>query len=224
MDVMEALGMGPAELEKMLAAVKASNEYSKGAALAIEQAMPRIKELAGNREWSADDIRWLTESLHAYADYSFNRAHSAVYAIIAYRQAWLKCHHPLEFWVGMLDAYSDASRQKGKEHPTVTYIRAARTDGVKVYGPHVNKSQASFIIDVAHHGIRKGLTSIRGIGPVAARELVAGAPYDSLLDLGKRVLPTRVTGAKHLVLGSEPLDAGGHIAALYDANALFGLE
>ena len=43
MDVMETLGMGPAELEEMLDAVKASNEYSKGAAVAIEQAMPRIR-------------------------------------------------------------------------------------------------------------------------------------------------------------------------------------
>ncbi len=224
MDVMESLGLNPAELESMLDAVKASNEYSAGAALVIEEAMPLIKGLASRRQWSAEDIRWLTESLHAYADYSFNKAHAASYGTISYRCAWLKCHHPMEFWVGMLDAYSDANKIKGKPHPTVGYMMAARRDGVPMLAPHVNKSGASYQIDAERVGIRKGLLSVRGVGPVAAAELVAKAPFESLTDLGKRVLSARVSGARHLALGSDPLDAGGQIASLYDANALRGLE
>lgn len=221
MDVLEALGMDQAELEKMLDAVKASNEYSAGAALAIEQAMPRIKELAGDREWSSDDLRWLIESLGAYADYSFNKAHAAAYGIIAYRMAYLKCHHPLQYWCGLLDAYSDAPKQKGRPHPTVTYTQSAQFDNVPVLSPHVNRSQPSYSID--GRGIRRGLTSIPGVGIVTAKELVANAPYDSLSDLGQRVLPARVHGAKYLVLGVDPETAGGAIAALYEARALRGL-
>jgi hypothetical protein len=90
--------------------------------------------------------------------------------------------------------------------------------------PHVNKSGVNYQIDAERVGIRKGLLSVRGVGPVAAAELVAKAPFESLTDLGKRVLSARVSGARHLALGSDPLDAGGQIASLYDANALRGLE
>ena len=226
MDVMQSLGLDQLEQEEMLDAVKASNEYSAGAAVAIEQMLPRIRELARGRGWTEVDIEWLADGLGAYADYSFNKAHAASYGIVAYRTAYLKCHHPVAFWLGMLVAYADASKPTGKPHPTVTYSAAARRDGVRILPPRINRSGVLFTMD-DHRGtpaIRKGLLTVKGCGQVAAAELVDKAPFTSLKDLGERVIAKKVTGAKHLALGKPPVEAGGVIAALADADALEGLE
>jgi len=217
MDVMESLGMSPPELEEMLDAVKASNEYSAGAAVVIESKMPRIRELAHERGWTAIDIDWLVDGLGAYADYSFNKAHAASYGVISYRTAFMKTNYPTEFWTGMLVAYANTD----KERP---YVVAARKDGVRVLPPHVNKSGATYGLDPERHAIRRGLLAVNGVGKVASKELADKAPYQSLADLGQRVLPKRVSGAKALALNTPPEECGGIIEALHEAGALEGLE
>jgi DNA polymerase-3 subunit alpha len=222
MDVMQSLGMTPAELEEMLDAVKASNEYSEGAAKVIEEKMPRIRALATGRGWTGNDIDWLVDGLGAYADYSFNKAHAASYGVIAYRTAYMRTNYPAEFWVGMLVAYADHKKAPG-------YTMEARRDGVRVLPPHVNHSKANYSmtpdpIDPKKNAIRRGLLAVKGVGAVAAAELESKAPYASLTDLGQRVLPRRVSGAKGLALKKTPAESGGIIAALEDANALERLE
>ena len=217
MDVMQILGMAPDELEEMLDAVKASNEYSEGAALVIHEKMPRIKELASARNWSQIDIDWLIDGIGAYAEYSFNLAHAASYGQTAYRHTWMKTHHPLDFWHGMLRAYADHDRAK-------EFTVAARRDGVRILSPHVNESGVSYSLVRERNAIRRGLLSVKGVGPVAALELSSKAPFTSLTDLGQRVLPKRVSGAKGLALKEPPAESGGCIAALWDAGALEGLD
>jgi DNA polymerase III subunit alpha len=218
MDVMEALGLNSVELEEMLDAVKASNEYSEGAAETIEAMLPRLRELAAGRGWSQLDIAWLIEGLGAYADYSFNKAHAASYGEVAYRTAYMRVNHPLHFWFGMLVAYAD--------HDNITrYVNEARHDGIRIAPAHVNRSKATYSIDPARpNTIRRGLTAVRGIGVVAAAELEAKQPFTSLMDMGERLLPRRVTGARNIVLGMSPAESGGMIAALWDSDALEGLE
>lgn len=217
MDVMQSLGMTPPELEEMLDAVKASNEYSEGAALVIEEKMPYIRELATGRGWSGNDIDWLVDGLGAYAEYSFNKAHAAAYGIIAYRTAYMRTNHPLDFWRAMLVAYAD--------HDNITkYTVAARRAGIRVLPPHVNQSAVTYTMVRERNAIRRGLIAVRGIGITGATELAAKAPYASLSDLGERVLPRRVTGAKGLALHKTPAESGGMIAALENAGALEGLQ
>lgn len=224
MDVMEKLGMTPAELEEMLDAVKASNEYSEGAARVIQEKMPRIRELAHERGWTAIDIDWLVDGLGAYADYSFNKAHAASYGVIAYRTAYMRIHHCLEFWTGMLVGYEGSSKQKGKPSKETIYVRAARHDEVRVLPAHVNKSRATYSVDSERVAIRRGLRSVNTVGLVAARELEAKQPFTSLKDMGQRCLPSKVTGAKWLAVGKTPLEAGGNVNALWEAGALNGLD
>lgn len=217
MDVMERLGMTPIQLESMLDAVKASNDYSVGAALVIKENLPLIRKLAGDRGWSDSDIAWLSEALVAYADYSFGKAHSASYGVTAYQCAYFRVHYPDYFWTGVAVAYADHKKIGG-------YVAEARRDKVRVLGPHVNFSKETYSYDVDRKAIRRGLMSVKGVGPVASAELARHAPYISLVDLGQRVLSSRVSGAMHLALKKKPADAGGIIAALDDADALAGLE
>lgn len=217
MDVMTLLGLDQVELEEMLDAVKASNEYTAGAKAAIEGLMPRIRELAHQRGWDGADIDWLAEGLMGYSDYSFNKAHSAAYGIIAYRTAYMKTHYPKAFWAAMLEAYDDHDKVK-------TFITYTKRDGVRILGPHVNKSKVTYTPVEDLNAIRKGLVSIKGVGPVAATELVAHAPYASVIDLCERVLPRRVTGVKGYLIDRDITAAGGVLKALDESRALEGLD
>lgn len=172
---------------------------------------------------AGDDHSWVGNGV--VTSNSFNRAHAASYAVVAYRTAWMRYHYPVEFWRGMLVSYEDAAKIKNRPRKVDVFIaEARRVDRVKVFGPHVNKSRATFTIDRERGGIRKGFRTVKGVGDVAARELETKAPYTSLTDMGQRLLPKRVSGSGALALKKSPLDCGGIIAALDDAGALEGLE
>lgn len=89
---------------------------------------------------------------------------------------------------------------------------------------NVNTSKPSYSIDADGKSIRKGLTTIRGLGPVCAKELDEKGPFTSLDDIARKCLPRRVTGVRKLLLGTHPGMCGGNIEALYEADALVGLE
>jgi DNA polymerase-3 subunit alpha len=218
LDVIRTLGATQLEMESMLDAVKASNEYSIGAAEALAEMMPRIEELAIARGWSEADISWLVKGLASYADYSFGRAHAVSYGRVAYRTAWMKKHHQLVFWCAILRAYEDSE--------TVVVTRKtnqARRDGVGFLTPHVNRSLSTYTIDAEKNRIRRGLLSVPGIGPRSAAVLQKQAPFTDLTDLAQRV-GSGITGSIKLVQGVHPAQCGGMISALHEARALEGLE
>jgi DNA polymerase-3 subunit alpha len=218
MEVMAAIGLDQVELESMLDAVKASNEYSEGAAVAITRMLPRIRQCAHARGWSDADVAWLADGIGGYADYSFNKSHAVSYGAVSYYTAFMRRHHPVAFWTGMFVAYDDSEN-------ITKYLAESRSDRVAVLSAHVNRSKVTYTAEPEHNAIRKGLISIKGIGPAAATELSAKAPFTSLTDLAKRVIHNKVTGTKPFLLqGLDPLTAGGQLAALDAANALEGLE
>lgn len=215
------LGMSSKELTQVLDALKASNDNVGAAQAYLDSITPRIEELAAARGWEANDIAWLVNALAAYGDYGFNKAHAASYGLVSWRTAYLATHHPLEWWHAMLVAFQGAKR--GKQDLESHYVRATRAAGVRVAPAHVNKSGTTYTLDREANAVRKGLTSVKGVGRVAAAELALHAPYTSLSDLGERVTPRRVSGARGLALKKEPDECGGVIAALHDAGALDGL-
>lgn len=217
MDIMTTLGLDQVELEEMLDAVKASNEYTAGALEAIGNLMPRIRELAVSRGWESTDVDWLSDGLLAYADYSFNKAHAAAYGIIAYRTAWMKVHHPKEFWAAILTAFDDHDKIKG-------YLLQAKRDGIRIMAPHVNQSGVTYTPVEGMNAIRKGLVALKGVGPVAAMEIVSKAPYTSLDDFCERVLPRKVSGVKGYLIDKDITAAGGVLKALEEGHALEGLD
>ena len=47
--------------------------------------------------------------IERFADYSFNRAHAACYAYVAYQTAWLKAHYPVEYMAALLTSVKEPS-------------------------------------------------------------------------------------------------------------------
>lgn len=211
MNILRNFGLPIEYIEKARKAIKASNANVGDAAMVMYEVIAKVKENA--TDLSEDDEQWLEEVLQAYAGYSFNRAHATAYGQVAYITAWFKYHYPVAFWTAQLNAYI------GDDQET-TYLRAARKQGVSIRPPHVNRSNTYYTPDFKSNAIRKGLTSIKGIGPKAAIELAEKAPFTSLNDLASRVNARAVTGAASLRKGHTPEACGGVIAHLEEANAL----
>ncbi len=106
----------------------------------------------------------LFDEIMDFANYAFNKAHAVSYAIVTYRTAYLKCHHPREYMAALLTSVLESSDKISE------YIRAAREVGIKVLPPDVNESFDSF--SVSGRDIRFGLAAVKGVGRAFMKQLV----------------------------------------------------
>lgn len=142
---------------------------------------------------------------------SFNRAHSTIYGITAYRCAWLVAHHPMEFHAALLTVASGSDKEK-------VYTSVARGRGVRLLKPDVNSSGTGYAVERSGRGVVRGLNSIKGVGKVAAEYLAAEQPFKDMDDLAARVNPSKVSGIKpYLKDGDTDV---GVIGLLKEAGAL----
>ncbi len=127
----------------------------------------------------------LWKDMEQSQDYSFNKAHSACYALTAYRTAWLKANHPHEYMAALISSVMNTKDR------VPFYVNACREMGIDVLPPDVNFSQCDFA--VVEGRIRFGLNAVKNVGDSAARAIVAargeGAAFSSLWDFTERVDP-----------------------------------
>jgi DNA polymerase-3 subunit alpha len=118
-------------------------------------------------------------------DYSFNKSHSAGYALIAYRTAWLRANHPREYMAALISSVMNTKDR------VPLYVNACHEMGIEVEPPDVNESQCDFA--VVEGKIRFGLNAVKNVGDSAARAIVAaredGGPFTSVWDFTERVDP-----------------------------------
>ncbi len=151
--------------------------------------------------------------LNKFAQYGFNKSHSAAYAMVAYQTAYLKANYPVQFMAAVLTA------ELGNAEKVSHFIAEAEAMGITVLGPDINESGPNFtpVISNGSGGaesnstgrIRFGLAGIKGVGEQAAiksrDEREANGPYTSFENyilrsdpraINKRVLENLVaTGA-----------------------------
>jgi DNA polymerase-3 subunit alpha len=130
----------------------------------------------------------LWKDMEQSQDYSFNKAHSACYALTAYRTAWLKANHPHEYMAALISSVMNTKDR------VPFYVNACREMGIEVLPPDVNSSECDFA--VVEGRIRFGLNAVKNVGDSAARAIVAaredGEPFASLWDFTERVDPQAV--------------------------------
>jgi len=127
----------------------------------------------------------LWKDMEQAQDYSFNKSHAACYALIAYRTAWLKAHHPKEYMAALISSVMNTKDR------VPFYVNACREMDVEVLPPDVNGSECDFA--VVEGKIRFGLNAVKNVGDSAARAIVAaradGGAFASLWDFTERVDP-----------------------------------
>ena len=118
-----------------------------------------------------------------FAKYAFNKSHSAAYALLVMRTAYLKAHYPNEFMAAVLSSYM------GSTDRLIRYIASANQHGTPVLPPDINQSNAEFT--PIEDGIRFGLVGVRGVGRYVADAIIAereaNGPYTSLHDFVNRL-------------------------------------
>lgn len=213
-ELLRKIDMRHEEINDLLKAVKQSNDRVVEATATFNRIRPIFGKLclkAGMNQQQADEA-WT--QIMDFSEYGFAKAHATGYGIRAYRMAWLKAHHPVEFMVALLETWAGTQKEP-------VYVREARAMGVKLLSADVNISGPYWTIDRARNGIRRGITSIKGVGLNAAVELVAYQPYASIEEIIEATDARKVTGGKSWKSKGE---LSGVLAHLRDAGVLKSLE
>ena len=130
----------------------------------------------------------LWKDMEQSQDYSFNKSHAACYALIAYRTAYLKAHHPAQYMAALISSVMNTKDR------VPYYVNACDEMGIEVLPPDVNASQVDFA--VVEGKIRFGLNAVKNVGEAAARRSSPRARPDgafaSLWDFTERVDPQLV--------------------------------
>ena len=120
-----------------------------------------------------------------FADYGFNKSHSAAYAVVAYQTAYLKANYPQEYMAALLTSVM-ATNEK-----IAYYIEQCRHMDIKVLPPDINASGTSFT--VVGGDIRFGLAAVKNVGKSAIDSIVqarqAGGAFASVFDFCRRTDP-----------------------------------
>lgn len=106
--------------------------------------------------YSAPAVTVLWDTLMPFADYAFNKAHSAGYGVLSYWTAYLKANFPAEYMAALLTSVGDSKDKLG------IYLSECRRMGLKVLPPDVNESDGVF--SAVGTDIRFGLGAIRNVG------------------------------------------------------------
>jgi len=122
-----------------------------------------------------------------FAQYGFNKSHSAAYALIAYRTAYLKAHYPVEFMAASLSADMDNTDK------VVSYINECKEMGIEILPPDINESGGEFT--VTGRAIRFGLEAVKGVGGSAIDAIISAREvegFSSFYDFCSRIDTRRV--------------------------------
>jgi DNA polymerase-3 subunit alpha len=103
--------------------------------------------------------------LEKFAGYGFNKSHSAAYAILSYRTAYLKANYPVHFMAGVL------AGELGNSEKIAHFINEASAMGIEVMGPDINESRENFT--PVGSKIRFGMGAIKGVGEGASQKVIA---------------------------------------------------
>src|SRR5688572_11033050 len=184
---------------------------------AAEMAKERAKFEAGclERGIPARQASPIFDLMEKFAEYGFNKSHSAAYALVAYQTAWLKVHYPAEFMAAVLSSDMDNTDK------VVGFLDETRVMGLTVLPPDVNASAYMFEA-VTADTIRYGIGAVKGVGRGVCEAIVEArraGPFTDLLDFCKRV-----EGSKLNKRALEALIQGGALDGLGKNRASLSLQ
>ncbi|MCL2606919.1 MAG: DNA polymerase III subunit alpha, partial [Coriobacteriia bacterium] len=177
---MEMSGFSAAEADKLRKAM------GKKLMDVLEPMKDKWVDGAIERGYDATMARQLWADILPFAEYAFNKSHSAAYGLITMRTAYLKAHYPGETMAAVLTS------KMGKTDELTRYIQDCKEEGLEVLPPDINSSDR-FFFNIPGEGIRFGLAGIKGVGEMAAQMILdcreQGGPFQNLHDFIDRVDP-----------------------------------
>jgi DNA polymerase-3 subunit alpha len=185
----------PVYQEQIMQIAQAVAGYTLGEADLLRRAMgkKKVEEMekqraifergAATKGIPAGEANKIFDLLEKFANYGFNKSHSAAYGALSYQTAYLKAHYPVEFAAALL------SVERGNSDKVAEYVQDARHLGVEVLPPDINESGADFtpVGDV----VRFGLYGIKNVGDNAVTHIIhereARGKFKDLYDFCQRI-------------------------------------
>ncbi len=173
--------------------------YSLGKADILRRAMGKKdkKEMASQRGdfisgavergIGQGDAEVIFEACAKFAEYGFNKSHSAPYALLTYQTAYLKANYPVEFLAASM------TLDMGNTDKLAEFRAEAERLSIKVEPPSINRSGVEF--DVDGNTIYYALAALRGVGRQAVESVIAArgdGPFTDLADFARRINPRAV--------------------------------
>ena len=125
----------------------------------------------------------LFDTMEKFAEYGFNKSHSAAYAVVTYRTAYLKANYPIEYMSALISSVMN------NPDKVPIYTAECRRMGIKILQPDVCTSENGF--SVYQESILFGLKAVKGVGENVIAAIVESREKDgkfkSLYDFCKRV-------------------------------------
>ncbi|HMG81024.1 MAG TPA: DNA polymerase III subunit alpha [Xanthobacteraceae bacterium] len=190
--------------------------YSLGKADILRRAMGKKdrKEMASQRGdfisgavergIGRDDAEVIFDTCAKFAEYGFNKSHSAPYALLTYQTAYMKANYPVEFLAASM------TLEMGNTDKLAEFRAEAVRLGIKVEPPSINRSGVEF--DVEGNTIYYALAALRGVGRLAVQSVLDARgenPFADMADFARRINPRAIN--KRVL---ESLAASGAFDAL----------
>jgi DNA polymerase-3 subunit alpha len=205
--------------EQVMAVAQKVAGFTLGQADVLRRAMGKKKKeeldkqfadfeagMVGNG-YSAPAVKVLWDTLMPFADYAFNKAHSAGYGVLSYWTAYLKANFPAEYMAALLTSVGDSKDKLG------IYLSECRRMGLNVLPPDVNESDGVF--SAVGTDIRFGMGAIRNVGFGVVEQIKAARAekgrFGSFHDFLKKV-PIQVANKKTMesLIKAGAFDAMGN--------------
>ena len=97
------------------------------------------------------------EEMEFFAQYGFNKSHSAAYALLSVQTAWLKAHHPAEFMAATMTS------EMRKAERIIQLIDECKMLGLVINPPSINQPRSEFGVDDSG-AILFGMGAVKGVG------------------------------------------------------------
>lgn len=143
----------------------------------LDENKKRFTEQSVVKGYSRQVAEKVWSFIEAFANYGFNKAHAASYAMIAYQTAYLKAHYPVEYMAALMSVEA-ASHNANRDEKVAYAIETAKQMGIKVMPPDINKSGANFVIEqhpqsLDQMAIRFGLSAVKNVGTAAIENILS---------------------------------------------------
>lgn len=196
-NVLAGFSLGQADLLRRAMGKKDMQEMARQR-LAFVQGCLKTNEIPDKQANAVFDL------LEKFAQYGFNKSHSAAYGIVTYRTAYLKANFPVEFMTGVL------SLEVSNTDKIANFVSECQRMGIVILPPDINRSLLKFSPERtkdaspdtdAPNAIRFGLSAIKNVGEgamaAAIEERSKNGPFKSLEDFAAR-MDTRSVNKKML--------------------------
>ena len=122
----------------------------------------------------ATEAEQLWKTFEYFSGYGFNKSHAVSYSILSFQCAWLLNYYPAEWMAAFLDKEPEKRKEKA--------INLAKKQGFRIQPININTSGSVWEISEDGKTLIQPLTSIKGLGDAAIKQIVENRPFDTVED------------------------------------------